>query len=167
MAMKKRRTNILAGGAKPQVKRASRANWTKAKKDAFLTVLGETCNVTLAAKEAGVAVSYAYKKRVVDAEFRGGWNWSLATAYRRLELVLLERAFAGTEKVVIRRDGSQERMREYSNQLGLSLLKMHRDGVGEAEAEISDENADEIRERLIQKLRRLKARNDQENKPDA
>lgn len=133
----------------------------------FLAVLSETCNVTLAAKEAGICLSYAYKKRASDAGFRAGWASALATAYRRLELVLLERAFNGTEKVVTRRDGSEERMREYSNQLGLSLLKMHRDSAVEADTEISAENADEVRERLVKKLRRLKERNDQENEADA
>ena len=81
--------------------------------------------------------------------------------------MLLEGFFNGTEKVVIRKDGSEERMREYSNQLGLALLKMYRDTMVEAEAEISVESGDEVRERLIKKLKRLKARNDQENSPDA
>lgn len=157
---------VLAAGGRPQLRARSTANWTKAKERAFLSVLGETCNVTRAAKVAGVCLSYTYKKRVADAAFRAGWAEALATAYRRLELVLLERAFNGTEKVTKRRDGSEERIREYSNQLGLSLLKMHRDSIAETEAEISSESADEIRERLIQKLRRLKARNDQENQAD-
>ena len=37
---------------------------------------------------------------------------ALAGAYERFELVLLERFFNGTEKVVVRKDGSEERMRE-------------------------------------------------------
>lgn len=106
---------ILAGGGRPQLRARSRANWTKDKKDRFLTVLSETCNVTRAAKEAGVSLSYAYKKRSTDAGFRAGWLEALGTAYRRLELVLLERAFNGTEKVKTCRDGSEERMFEYSN----------------------------------------------------
>lgn len=164
---KSKRELTLVGGNKPHMRPKSKANWTQAKKAEFLMVLGETCNVTQAAKEAGVCVSYAYKKRASDAAFRAGWAEALATAYRRLELVLLERAFTGTEKVTVRKDGSEERMLEYSNQLALSLLKMHRDSVGEAEAEIPSESADEVRERLIKKLRRLKARNDEANSSDA
>lgn len=38
-------------------------------------------------------------------------------------LVLLERAFNGTEKAVRRGNGSEDRMREYSGQLALYLLQ--------------------------------------------
>jgi hypothetical protein len=68
---------------------------------------------------------------------------------------------------VKRKDGSEERMLEYSNQLGLTLLKMHRDTAVEAETEFTPESADEIRERLIKKLKRLKARNDAEDSADS
>jgi hypothetical protein len=84
-------------------------------------------------------------------------------AYQRLELVLLDRAFNGTEKLVKRRDGSEERMLEYSNQLGLTLLKMHRDSAIEASTELPPEDVDEIRERIIKKLQRLKKRQQEED----
>jgi hypothetical protein len=83
---------------------------------------------------------------------------AIGVAYHRLELVLLDRAFVGTEKVITRRDGSEERMTEYSNQLGLQLLKMHRDTALEAAPENEPENMDEIRERLFTKLERLRKR---------
>lgn len=115
----------------------------------FLTVLAETCNVTRACAEAGVSASGAYKRRRENAAFRAGWLEAIATAYQRLELVLLDRAFKGTEKVVKRRDGSEERMLEYSNQLALTLLKMHRDTAEAANAELPPEEVDELRERLV------------------
>jgi hypothetical protein len=73
----------------------------------------------------------------MDAAFRAGWIEAVGTAYQRLELVLLDRAFNGTEKLITRRDGSEERMVEYSNQLGLALLKMHRDTAGEANTQFA------------------------------
>jgi hypothetical protein len=75
-----------------------------------------------------------------------------------LELVLLERAFVGTEKIVRRKDGSEERMVEFSNQLALTLLKMHRDTAVEANTEFAPSDVEQIRERLIQKLQRLRKR---------
>ncbi len=158
---------VLAGGHKPQMRKVSRRNWTRAKEREFLSVLAETCNVKEAARQARVCVSYAYKKRAADGGFRAGWIAAIGTAYQRLELVLLDRAFNGTEKVVKRKDGSEERMLEYSNQLGLTLLKMHRDTAVEAETEFTPESGDEIRERLIKKLKRLKARNDAKDKADS
>jgi hypothetical protein len=118
---------VLAGGMKPQLREPSERNWTKAKEREFLSALAETCNVTRAAGQAQISLAHAYRKRKSDAAFRAGWLEAIGMAYQRLELVLLDRAFNGTEKVVTRRDGSEERMLEYSNQLGLTLLKMHRD----------------------------------------
>jgi hypothetical protein len=149
---------VLAGGRKAQVRKASKRDWTKAKEAEFLSVLAETCNVTLAAAEAGVSVSAAYRRRKADAGFRGAWLEAVGAAYQRLELVLLERAFVGTEKLVRRRDGSEERMVEYPNQLALTLLKMHRDTAVEAVTEVPPDDVEEIRERLLDKLERLRKR---------
>lgn len=157
---------VLAAGARPQIKPASRASWTKAKEAAFLTALAETCNATQAAREAGVSISQAYKRRAADARFRAAWLEAIATAYRRLELVLLDRAFNGTEKLVKRKDGSEERMREYSDRLALSLLKLHRESAVEAEIELPPDDIDEIKARLVRKLQRLKERDDPPVSPD-
>jgi len=140
------------------LRRASRRNWTKTTESEFLSVLAETCNVTEAARQAGVCLSYAYKRRASNAGFRAGWMQAIGDAYQRLELVLLDRAFNGTEKVVKRRDGSEDRMLEYSNQLGLSLLKMHRNTAAEAASEMPSEDVGEMREQLVKKLLRLKKR---------
>lgn len=149
---------ILVGGRTTQLRKASEKSWSKAKEQKFLAELAATCNVTQAAAAAGVSTTQAYRRRKVDAGFRSAWLEAVGTAYQRLELVLLERAFVGTEKTVRRKDGSEERMVEYPNQLALTLLKMHRDTAIEANAEIAPEDVEEIRERVIQKLQRLKKR---------
>lgn len=107
-------------------------------------------------------MTVAYRRRKMDAAFRAEWAEMIAIGYQRLEAVLLERAFNGTEKVITKRDGSEERMREYPNQLGLQLLKMHRETAMEAECHMPAEDVDEIRERLINKLQRLKRRNEEQ-----
>jgi hypothetical protein len=53
------------------------------------------------------------------------------------------------------------------NQLSLTLLKMHRETWVETETEIASQSADEIRARLIDELKRLKARNDEQDSADA
>ncbi|MES2119236.1 MAG: hypothetical protein V4513_01500 [Pseudomonadota bacterium] len=128
-----------------------------------MSVLAETLNVSEAARRAGIAPVTAYRRRQTDAAFRAGWLEAVGEAYRRLELVLLERAFNGTEKTVRRRDGSEETMRHYSDELAFKLLKMHRDTAleSEAEAETPADEMTEIRERLIRKLQRLKRRDDE------
>jgi len=153
---------VLVGGKRPQMRDASKCKWTKGLERDFLSVLADTCNVTLACEQAGVSSSAAYRRRKEDAAFRAGWLEAIAVAYQRLELVLLDRAFNGTEKVVTRKDGSEERMREYSNQLGMALLKMHRDTAIEAQTELTTEAIDELRQRLISKFERLKRKHERE-----
>ena len=149
---------VLVGGDRAQLRKASNRNWSKAKEREFLSILADTCNVSLAASEAGVSLSHAYRRRKADAAFRGAWLEAIGAAYQRLELVLLERAFAGTEKIVRRRDGSEERMVEYPNQLALTLLKMHRDTAVEAATEVPPDDVEDVRERLLEKLERLRKR---------
>jgi hypothetical protein len=156
------RNLVLAGDRKPQMQRAASRNWTKAKEREFLTVLAETCNVTRAAEAVQMSVRGAYKRRSRNAAFRAGWQDAIGTGYRRLELALLDRAFNGTEKIIRRHDGKVDRMLEYPNQLGLSLLKMHRHNVADAEMELPPEDLDEVRERVLRKLKRLKERQEQE-----
>jgi hypothetical protein len=151
----------LVGSGKPKLRQAAVRDWSKAKARSFLNALAETCNVSEACRTSGVPMTVAYRRRKSDAAFRAGWLEAIGFAYQRLELVLLHRVFNGTERVVRRRDGTEERMLEYSNQLALALLKMHRDSAIEADAELPPESMDELRARLIAKLGRLKSRNDE------
>ena len=148
----------VAGGARPQVRKPRRNEWTRAKEETFFSTLAETCNVTLAVEAAGMSLTAAYERRKRVAAFRAGWAEAIATAYQRLELVMLDRALNGTEKVVVRKDGSEERMRDYPNQIALHLLKMHRDSAMEALAEPAEGEVEELRERLFEKLERLRKR---------
>ena len=150
----------IVGGEKPQVRRPRAHEWTKAKEQLFLDTLAETCNVTLAVEAAGMSLAGTYMKRKRDAAFRAGWRDALGIAYSRLELVLLDRAFNGTEKLTTRRDGSEERMREYPNQIALQLLRMHKDAVEETapENQPGEDELEEVRQRLFDKLQRLRKR---------
>jgi hypothetical protein len=139
----------LVAARRPQQRKKAARDWSKAKARKFLSVLADTCNVSEACRRSGVPMTVAYRRRKMDAAFRAEWAEMIAIGYQRLEAVLLERAFNGTEKVVTKRDGSEERMREYPNQLGLTLLKMHRETAMEADCEMPAEDIDEIRERLV------------------
>jgi hypothetical protein len=164
---RKKELTLIAGKTR-RLQQPSRRSWSQAKAKAFLNVLAETCNATEASRQSGVPLSTVARRKRTDAKFRASWFEAIATPYQRLELVMLERAFNGTEKLVTRRDGRQEVMREYSNQLGLSLLKMYRDTAVEANLELPPSEIEEIRQRLIQKVRRLKQRRDAERgAPDA
>lgn len=152
---------MLVGGTSPQKRKASKRNWSRAKEERFLKVLAETCNVRQACDDAGVSDTQAYRRRKADAAFRADWLEAIGIAYQRLELVLIERALHGTEKIVVKADGREERMREYPNQIALALLRMHRDTAVEAQTEVPVDDVEEIRKRLLGKLARLRKREEE------
>lgn len=162
--MAKKTELMVVGQSRPQARKQRKFEWTKAKEKIFLATLAETCNVTAAAGAAGMSASGAYMRRKKVAAFRASWAEAIATAYRDLELVLLERALNGTEKIVTKPNGSVERMREYPNQIALQLLRMHRDTA--VEAERPEVDGDEVRERLVNKLERLRKRFEEEDRAE-
>jgi len=157
----------LVAAKAPQLKKRAVRDWSKEKAARFLNVLAETCNVSEACRQSGVPMTVAYRRRKMDASFRAQWAEMIAIGYHRLEGVLLERAFNGTERVVTRKDGSEERMREYPNHIGLRLLQMHRETALEADYGPPAEDVSEIRERLVRKLQRLKKRDEEEEQREA
>jgi hypothetical protein len=158
---RKKELTLVAAKTRQLKKRAKR-DWSRAKARAFLAALADTCNVSEACRQSGVPMTVAYRRRKMDAGFRAEWAEMIAIGYARLEGVLLKRAFDGTEKLVTKRDGSEERMHEYPNQLGLSLLKMHRETALEADQDMAPEDIDELRERIVRKLQRMKKRDEEQ-----
>jgi hypothetical protein len=152
---------VLDGKGRVRLRKASPAAWTKTKEQQFLEALSETCNVKWAARESGVSPQRAYERRKSHAAFRAGWIEAIGKAYNRLELILLDRALNGTERIITRKDGSQERMVDYSNRVALTLLKMHRDTAIEADSELPSEDIKELREKISRKLDRLKQQEEQ------
>jgi hypothetical protein len=148
----------IVGQACPKARKPRKHEWTKAKEKIFFTTLAETCNVTIAVDAAGMSLTSAYNRKKSHAAFRAGWAEAIGAAYQRLELVMLDRALNGTEKIVVRKDGSEERMREYPNQIAMHLLKMHRDRAMQAMEEPDEAEIEEVRQRLFDKLQRLRKR---------
>ena len=155
---------VLESGKRPRTVRPSHRSWTAAKQKAFLEALAESCNVKLAAKKAGVSTSMAYVRRGRDANFRAGWDRALATGYAQLEMMLLERALHGVEKTVIARDGTRTVMREYSDRAALALLRMHRENASYADESVDDAEWQEARERIVERLTRIRERDAIETK---
>lgn len=155
---------ILESGKRVRKLRPSHRSWTKAKEKAFLAALAESCNVKLAAKKAGVSTSMAYVRRGKDATFRAGWDRALATGYSQLEMLLLERALHGVEKRVIARDGTTTVMREYSDRVALALLRMHRENASFADESVDDQEWQEARDRIVERLSRLREQGEVETK---
>jgi len=153
---------VRTAGGKTQRRAANRHDWTAAKEAHFLEALAATCNVTLAAKRVRVANSTVYARRAKDAAFRDGWARAISQGYARLEIETLERAINGEMRTIVHKDGSAEERVEYNDRVALTLLRMHRDVAGEPErreeaaAQIGEGGADELRDRLMAKLKRVR-----------
>lgn len=153
--------DLLRGGRKrPQMREPEGRSWTPKKERAFLSSLAETCNVKLSARRAGVSHNCVYTRRNKNASFRASWDAALTTGYAQLEMMMLERALHGVEKIVVARDGTTTKMREYSDRTALALLRMHRETVANASDGVDEGEWEEARERIIGRLQRLR---DQEN----
>jgi hypothetical protein len=150
------------GGRAPLKRKPVKRDWTKAKEANFIEQLAVTCNVTLAAKQAGVGNSTVYARRRKDAAFRGAWGEALAQAYARLEVETLERTLNGRMRTIVAKDGSETREMVYDERTALSLLRLHRDNAREperleaAEQAISPAEAGEVRAKLMAKLKRVR-----------
>jgi hypothetical protein len=156
-------TNLeLAGGKVPRLRKAGRRAFTKAKQGRFLAALAATCNVSAACRRARVSDSCVYEHRRKDAAFRAGWVEAVREAYGRLELMTLERMMNGTVTTRTRADGSVDTTHEYPNALALQLLRLHRGTGSEPEQAPTAEDIDEVRERIAQRIDRLRIRMEKE-----
>ena len=144
----------LDGGKKPKLKARKRRIGPE-QDETFFSTLAASCNVTLSARAAGISPQRCYARRREDAGYRQRWEQALSEGYAKLEMALLERAIAGSEKVTTYKDGSKSVVHEYPNALAMNLLKMHRDTAREADYEVAEEDVSEVRARIAQKLDRL------------
>lgn len=151
---------ILETGKRKRRVAPSYRSWTAAKERKFLEALASCCNVKLAAKTAKVSTSAVYVRRTRNASFRLAWDGALASGYAQLELMMLERALHGVEKIVIARDGTRTVMREYSDRVALALLRMHRDIAMIADEPIDEDEFDEARARIVARIERLRERDE-------
>ena len=148
----------VRGGAAPQRTARRASDWTPQMVEQVVETIADSCNVTLAARAIGRSMTNVYRHRARDATFRRHWEQALAIGYSRLELMLLERALHGVEKVVALKDGGQSVMRDYDNRTALALLRMHRDGVASSEEPIAEQEYAEARDRILARIERIRER---------
>lgn len=74
----------------PRRRRRARRAWTKRRRTAFLKTLAESCNVSAAARAAGMDRSSAYDLKDRDPEFQRGWGKALEQAHSELGWRLLQ-----------------------------------------------------------------------------
>lgn len=86
---------ILALRGEPKRRKAKTSSFGKAKREAFLDALAQSCNITHAAAEAGVHRTTICKVRRRDPVFDAQFHAALALGYDRIEALVLEHGGAG------------------------------------------------------------------------
>ena len=95
-------------------------------REAFLKELRRRGNVSDAARAAGVDRSTPYRWREAEPEFAAAWDDAVEVAVDSLEKEAWRRARDGVLKPVYQKGEKVGQVREYSDQLMVTLLKAHR-----------------------------------------
>jgi len=151
-------------GAGSQLKRAGNGRWSKAKEKAFFDELAATANVKRAAKAAGVSPNAVYARRMRDAHFRAKWAAVLETGRASIEMHLVEAANKSFDPDEIDTGEIQPKV---SVAEAIRIVQVHgskkqqemlSNPFAEQPAAMTEEQVEEARERLFNKLERLRKR---------
>jgi hypothetical protein len=95
-------------------------------RETFLEVLAASCNVSEAARKAGMSRRAAYDWREADETFAAAWDDAEQEAADKLEREAWRRAVEGTDKPVTFQGVITATYKEYSDRMLEILLKGHR-----------------------------------------
>lgn len=95
-------------------------------RETFIETLRESCNVSEAARAAGIARRTAYDWRDGDVEFASAWDDAEQDAADKLEREAWRRAVEGTDKPISFQGVVTASYKEYSDKMLEILLKAHR-----------------------------------------
>lgn len=96
---------------------------TPKKRELFLEALKVTCNVTEAARLVEVSRTELYRMKREEEDFARAWEEALQVGAEALEDELIRRAKEGVLKPVFYKGEVCGEIREYSDTLGIFLLK--------------------------------------------
>lgn len=120
----------------------------------FLARLAETSNVSQAATDAQISLSWVYQTRRDDRQFARAWQSALCEGYDNLEMALLHRLLTGESK-----DGAKDcETRKYDNATALRLLMAHKDNAARGRAQRENESEVEILAQIKAKLAAMRHR---------
>ena len=139
---------------------AGQSRWSKQSEEAFLVELTVSANVRLAAKAAGFSTVAVYKRRLRDKHFAAAWDAAIETGKARVQAYLVEaatRTFDPDELPI----GDEREIPKVSIGEAINIAKLKSAGPppGAWDEEPPDEDyLKEVRERILEKLQRLRER---------
>lgn len=121
-------------------------NW----RTTFLATLADTSNISAAACAADISLTWVYKTRREDPEFRRRWFDALCEGYDNLEMELLHRLRTGES-----RDSDAPK---YDNATALRQLNQHKETVARTKAQREDETEEQILASINAKIDAMRSR---------
>lgn len=116
-------------GGRPQIRKKHKRALTAGQIGKFLSVLTETCNISLAAREARRSARTFYDLKKRNPGFRAEWLGALCESYDHLEIELVRRVRFGTTKDVFYQGKKTGTTRVFNDGMALRLLHHHRKTV--------------------------------------
>jgi hypothetical protein len=144
--------------------RGSEARWGKRAEERFLLELTVSGSVRLAAKAAGFSTTAVYKRRLQDRRFAAAWEAAVETGKARVQAYLVEaatRTFDPDELPI----ADESEMPKVSVGEAINIAKLRSAAPAQAAEEPDGYDEDylkEVRERILEKLQRLKERDERE-----
>ena len=145
------------GGAK--LVRSSRKKWTDKAEGGFLGELAASANVARAAESVGFSAASAYRRRYSNPGFALAWERAIAVGRSKIEAMLVEAAGVSLDPAVLE---PPEGMARVSVSEGIAIVKMlQKTGQGGPELgeEASEQEANEVGARIVERLNLIHERN--------
>ncbi|HET9336500.1 MAG TPA: hypothetical protein VFO12_08860 [Sphingomicrobium sp.] len=145
--------------------RSSDARWGKRAEEEFLTELTVSGNVRRAAEAAGFSTAAVYKRRMKDRHLAAAWDAAVETGKARVQAYLVEaatRTFDPEELPI----GDEREVAKVSISEAINIARLKgpatSPGANGLEEEGDEDRFREVRERILDKLQRLKERDQRE-----
>lgn len=150
--------DVVAAGGK--VRRAGHDRWSRRKEAVFFDELAATANVQMAADAAGVSTSAVFARRLKQPLFRAKWEAVVRNAKASIDLYLVEETKKSFEPGTLETGNVAPRV-TIDQAIKISQLNALKTKREEADPFVDDsaplnEDVEEIKERIIGKLRRLR-----------
>jgi alpha-D-ribose 1-methylphosphonate 5-triphosphate synthase subunit PhnG len=142
-----------------KVIKGSEARWGKRAETRFLTELTVSANVRLAAEAAGFSTTAVYQRRMKSRHFMAAWDAAVETGKARVQAYLVEaatRTFDPDELPI--GDGREVPKVSIGEAINIARLKGGPStSLGtNGEEEYDEDHLKEVRERIVDKLQRLR-----------
>ena len=141
-----------------KVVKVSEARWTPRKEEAFLVELADSANVKRAARAARVSTTAVYKRRMKDGRFAAAWDAAVEAGKARLQTYLIELSDRTFDPDSLPLPEGQPRV-SVAEAVSILRLKGREPSKHFAdERNVNEEELKEVRERILEKLERMRER---------